>query len=251
MHSPVNGEYERLKHNLKIYHRYLNQCIRTAKKEFGHKEFTNYKSDIRKAWDTLKEIMNKKKTFNWIFHQFSFMMGLRKHVLKLWYIQRVLHWNRTEVSQINWHRKQNSFQFLSYKPLVRPHSTSLTEIRMTSKKVFEISGINQAQVNCDNISTKLLKEIEHIISSLLSIITNQSLCTGVFADKFKIANAIPVYKEGDDKSFGHYRPISLLSSISKIFERVAFNQLYDYLTSNDLLYESQYGFRTHTKLVAL
>ena len=53
---------------------------------------------------------------------------------------------------------------------------------------------------------------------------------------------IPLYKKDDDRSFGNYRPISLLSSISKIFERVAFNQLYEYFTSNGLLYECQYEF---------
>ena len=64
---------------------------------------------------------------------------------------------------------------------------------------------------------------------------------------------IPLYKKDDNKLFGNYRPISLLSSISKIFERVAFNQLYDYFTSNGLLYESQYGFRKlhSTELAAL
>ena len=56
-----------------------------------------------------------------------------------------------------------------------------------------------------------------------------------------------------NKSFGNYRPISLLSSISQIFEKVAFNQLYDYFTSKGLLYESQYGFRKihSTELAAL
>ena len=105
----------------------------------------------------------------------------------------------------------------------------------------------------DNISTKLLKEIEHVISRPLSIMINQSLCIGIFPDKLKIAKVIPLYKKDDNKSFGNYRPISLFSSISKIFKRVAFNQLYTYLTSNDLLYESQYGFRKFhsTKLAAL
>ena len=54
---------------------------------------------------------------------------------------------------------------------------------------------------------------------------------------------IPIYKKDDNKLFGNYRPISLLSTISNFFERVAFNQLYDYFSSNGLLYESQYGFR--------
>ena len=64
---------------------------------------------------------------------------------------------------------------------------------------------------------------------------------------------ILLYKKDDNKSFGNYRPISLLSSISKIFERVAFNQLYDYFTSIGLLYESQCGFRKlhSTELTAL
>ena len=75
----------------------------------------------------------------------------------------------------------------------------------------------------DNISTKLLKEIEHVISRPLSIIVNQSLCTGIFPEKLKIAKVIPLYKKDDNKSFGNYRPISLLSSISEIFERVVFN----------------------------
>ena len=60
MCSSENGEYDLLKHNLKIYNNYLNQCIRSAKKEFYHNEFSKYKNDIRKTWDTLKEIINKK-----------------------------------------------------------------------------------------------------------------------------------------------------------------------------------------------
>ena len=71
---------------------------------------------------------------------------------------------------------------------------------------------------------------------------NQSLCTGIFPDKLKTAKVIPWYKK-DNTSFGSYRPKSLLSSMSKSFERVSFNQLYDYFTSNGLLYESQCGFR--------
>ena len=58
--SPDNSEYDLLKHNLKIYNGYLNHCIRAAKKEFYHNEFNKHKNDIRKTWDALKEIINKK-----------------------------------------------------------------------------------------------------------------------------------------------------------------------------------------------
>ena len=77
-----------------------------------------------------------------------------------------------------------------------------------------------------------------MISRPISIIINQSLCTGIFPDKLKLAKVIPLFKKDDDKIFGNYRPISLLSSISKVFEKVAFDQLYDYFTTHGLLFNS-------------
>ena len=59
---PIDSpEYETYKHNLKMYQGYLNQCIQTAKKEYYVYEFTKYKNDIRKMWDTLKGIICKNK----------------------------------------------------------------------------------------------------------------------------------------------------------------------------------------------
>ena len=101
----------------------------------------------------------------------------------------------------------------------------------------------KSSAGLDNISSKILKEISDIISYPLSIIINQSLCTGIFPSRLKIAKVLPLFKKDDNRFFGNYRPISLLSSVSKIFERIAFNQLYDYFISNDLLFDGQYGFR--------
>ena len=53
-------DYSILGHDLKPYNEYLKQCIWTAKKEFYMRELTKYKNDIRKTWDTLKHILNKK-----------------------------------------------------------------------------------------------------------------------------------------------------------------------------------------------
>ncbi len=63
----------------------------------------------------------------------------------------------------------------------------------------------------------------------------------------------PIYKKDDETLFTNYRPISLLPSISKIFEKVIFKQLYHYFQSNKLFYNSQYGFRSQhsTELAAL
>ena len=68
-----------------------------------------------------------------------------------------------------------------------------------------------------------------------------------------IAKVIPLFKKGDPTLIENYRPISLLPAISKIFDRVIFNQMNAYFTLNNLFYDKQYGFRKYhsTELAAL
>ena len=246
------SEYERLKHNLKLYNGYLNQCIRTAKKQFYHNEFSKYKNDVRKTWDTLKEIINK-KTFKSDFpscfvHDGAEITGAKTIADKFnEYFTEIGPKLARSIDTTN----KKPFNSYLTAPCAASFNFDYTNPDDIEKIIRNLRP--KSSSGYDNISTKLLKEIEHVISRPLSIIVNQSLCTGIFPEKLKIAKVIPLYKKDDNKSFGNYRPISLLSSISKIFERVAFNQLYTYLTSNDLLYESQYGFRKHhsTELAAL
>ena len=76
---------------------------------------------------------------------------------------------------------------------------------------------------------------------------------GVFPRQLKIARAKPLFKKGDQSNFSNYRPISLLPSISKIFEQVMAAQLIDYFTSNNLFCIQQFGFGLgySTELAAL
>ena len=68
------------------------------------------------------------------------------------------------------------------------------------------------------------------------------LSSGVFPETFKNSKISPFYKNVDSSLLSNYRPISLLSAISKIFERLIYNQLYQYFNDNELLAEQQYGF---------
>ena len=69
------------------------------------------------------------------------------------------------------------------------------------------------------------------------------ITTGIFPDSFKNIQIIPIFKKGDLSLLIIYRPISLLPTISKVFERIIFDQVYHYFNSNNLLAEQQYGFR--------
>ena len=105
----------------------------------------------------------------------------------------------------------------------------------------------------DGITSELLKLVNDDISSCITLVINQSLTTGIFPDKLKIAKVTPVYKKCDKKLINNYRPISVLPVISKVFETVIFDQLTEYFTNNNLFSSQQYGFRKNasTELAAL
>ena len=97
----------------------------------------------------------------------------------------------------------------------------------------------------DNISNNLNKKIKQDIVPSLTIIIIQSLETGIFPDSIKSAKVVPLFEKVDPTTVNSYRPISLLNNISQIFEKVIHQQLNSYILKNNLLYGSQYGFRSN------
>ena len=81
---------------------------------------------------------------------------------------------------------------------------------------------NKSSSGYDELSNKIIKTIKNVISKPLTLIINQMITSGIFPDDLKIAKIIPLYKKGD--SITNYRPISLLPTLSKIFEHVIFIQ---------------------------
>ena len=75
------------------------------------------------------------------------------------------------------------------------------------------------------------------------IIFENILLTSLYPDMWKLANVTPFFKKGDKQSSKNYRPISLLPICGKMFEKIIFNNLYPYLTSNNLITKNQSGFR--------
>ena len=112
---------------------------------------------------------------------------------------------------------------------------------------------NKTSCGVEGISNSSLKSIKSEIVQPVTVLINQMWNTGIFPDKLKIAKVVPSYKKGDNTLFSNYRPISILPSLSKIFEKIVYSQLYTYFECNKLLYSSQYGFRQghSTKFAAL
>ena len=95
----------------------------------------------------------------------------------------------------------------------------------------------------DGISMSLLKQICEPCSIPLAILINKSLETGLVPEATKMAKVVPIFKAKDKELFTNYRPISLLSNISKILEKAIHRQLYTFLQKYNVLYDNQYGFR--------
>ena len=90
------------------------------------------------------------------------------------------------------------------------------------------------------------------LAHLLSTLINSSITNGCFPDSLKLAKVCPIFKNGDKTDIQNYCPISVLTSFSKIFEKVMFNRILLYLESNKILNPSQYGFRkNHSTYMSL
>ena len=94
-----------------------------------------------------------------------------------------------------------------------------------------------------SISNRVLKEFNKVFAVPISHIFNLSLDSGVFPKKMKIAIVIPVYKKHDSLDCNNYRPISLLTNISKIFEKLIRDRLSKFLEESKCLFSKQFGFR--------
>ena len=91
--------------------------------------------------------------------------------------------------------------------------------------------------------TNFLKLFKNELSKPISLLANISLDTSMFPNTLKTANVTPIFKNDDPALCNNYRPISLLSNISKIFEKIIHARLSVFLSTNNILYEKQFGFQ--------
>ena len=88
----------------------------------------------------------------------------------------------------------------------------------------------------------MLKHTALSISPVLAKLFNLSLQTSYFPLIWKQANVIPVFKKGNPNLTSNYRPVSLLSVVGKVFKKNVFKYFFNYLHSNNIIYEYQTGF---------
>ena len=95
----------------------------------------------------------------------------------------------------------------------------------------------------DTFGPNLLKIAAHEICKPVAYLINRSIIEGTFPDKLKIAKVTPIFKKGKKSDPGNYRPISILPTLSKIYEKHVASQIYEFLVNFELLHIGQSGFR--------
>ena len=108
-----------------------------------------------------------------------------------------------------------------------------------------LNSLKNSACGWDNLSVKFIKLCKEFIVAPLTHILNLSLLEGVFPEQLKIANVIPLHKSDDPMLFNHYRPVSLLCILSKVFEKIMYVRLLKFLEKLKCIYKNQFGFRKH------
>ena len=110
---------------------------------------------------------------------------------------------------------------------------------------LEISRINVSKTTGPfNIPSSLLKFLHSCLARPLELLYNCPFSTGTVPDKFKIAQVIPVFRNGSQTCVNNYTPISLLSVFNRILEKLMYGRLIKYVENKKILFENQFGFRS-------
>ena len=216
----------------------ISNLLKSSKNFHYKNELNRHRNDNKQKWNIINEIMNRK---------------CEQKPIKLLVNDCIIN-NDSEIASCfnsNFSNVCNDIvdgleapiiNFETYLTGAFTNSFYLRQILPTD--VWEILfQLNNASGGHIGIPTWVLKECAHIIISPLCKIYNQCISSGVFPEISKIAKIVPIYKSDDPLNENNYRPISILSPLSKILEKFIYKELFFYFEDNNILCRQQAGFR--------
>ena len=222
----------------KKYRNILTTLIRLSRKMFYSQKIESTKSNNNSLWQIIKDLVGKKKqNIPKYFKDDDKEINEPEQIANMFNTFFVNIGPRL-ASKIN--SRTNFKQYLD-----KPFHKSLFLRPADHQEILNIVKSLKSSSSCgfDGISVNLLKKIIHPIIDPLLHVFNLSITSGACPDSLKIAKVIPVFKKDDASLVSNYRPISILPAISKILEKILYSRLYDFVTQNNLLNPTQYGFR--------
>ena len=231
------------------YRNKLNTVLHKAEQNYYAIKFDTYKSDIKQTWSVIRQALNK-NSMEIVTDAFKInnCTITDKTIIVNKFNDYFVNIGPSLASKI----PNSTANYATY--LSGNYKNSFALLPTTEEEV--ISTVNKMIPKCsysfDEVSVDIMKQSIHIIAKPLANIIIESFSAGIFPDQLKIAKVRPIFKSGDKSEFSNYRPISVLPSFSKIFEKLMYNRLINYLLKHSILCENQYGFRPkHSTLLAI
>ena len=239
----------RTEKSYKAYKNVLHSALKRAEKNYYRDILLANKNNMRKSWSIMKSVIGK--------HKQSSIQKIFK-----------LNDNTTTDNKKIISDKFNDF-FINVGPnlakaIPKSSKSPLYCMKETALESIFLEPVTEEELNklirnlkdsangWDDLGSKFIKLSLDLIVTPLSYICNQSLQEGIFPRQLKIANVIPLYKSDDPSCFNHYRPVSLLCILSKVFEKVMYSRLLSFLEKMKIIYANQFGFRKyHSTYMAL
>ena len=217
----------------------VNCAIRKAKNDYYIYKFDAYKSDIKKSWKLIQDLIGRNRRPELI-RQLCYNGTTTTDQLQM---AEILNNYFTSIAtELDEALPQPTVSPLNY---VNPINQSSFHLYLSSKKEVEniISKLKIVRCEINQMPVNIFIKLKFILAQPLSRLINLSFISGKFPTTFKTARITPIFKKGSKESPNNYRPISSLPFVCKIFERCMVDRLISYFDSTSLLSEFQYGFQ--------
>jgi hypothetical protein len=246
-----NGGIEH-KERYKQYRNKLNHLLRMAEKRHITQLLEKYRFNMKKTWSVMKDIINKnnKPPDCTVFKQNDKLVTDKVDICNA-FNDFFINVGSTLDKKIP-HSHTNPLDFMAGN---FPESLFLKPVNQNELILIINKMKSHSSPGWDDITSDSIKKVHlNLLQPLLHVL-NLSISQGVFPNELKSASVVPIFKSSDRSKFSNYRPVSVLTSFSKIFERVFYNRLLEFLTKHDILNSNQFGFKkshsTHMALILL
>ena len=225
------------------YNNLFNKIKRSAKIKYYNDTLDKNKFNMKKTWSILREVIGKKNDKSSFPQEFKIDNEIVTNRTNI--AESFNNYFSTIGSKTGKNVSHTNAQYTDY--LMDPHMNSMFIDPVTPADILNATRKLKSKHSSghDEISSKLLKDTIHNIHIPITHIVNLSFSTGIVPNHMKIAKVIPIFKASDPQSIQNYRPISLLTSFSKLLEKIMYDRVITYLNSHNILYKHQYGFRSN------
>ena len=204
----------------------LTSQIKKAEKNYYQELIIENKTSMRKTWNIIKSVINKSKHTK-LTSEFKISDSVT--ITDKMEISNRFNKYFTNVGQTLARKiPSTSTSYRDFLPSWNEESMYIDPVSHDEVKKI-IMNLNEGAPGYDDVTAKCVKYVSNNILEPLAFLTNLSFKEGVFPKELKIAKVCPLYKANDPMLFSNYRPISLLSIFSKIYERLMYNRLLKFL----------------------